>query len=110
MGKEIKNKDASYYNNLLYKDSIALLIISIIYFIFMVVVLHSLNGLLYIILEAIIITKRNDEKVFGTLALISAILMVIGALLSTSVISFVYLILGVIYIIHSVTYLRKIKK
>lgn len=110
MNNNKKIKDVNYYSDLLYKDSIVLLVISALYFIFMIAVFHSPNGLLFIILEAIIIAKRKNEKLYGTLALVSAILMVGESLISSSAISYLYIILGIIYIIHSAIYLNKLKK
>ncbi len=121
MKQEKENiKNANYYHKMLHNDTIVLLIISIlfamasIYFIsksnneYLVPVF--LKSILFIILDIIILTKKNKlTKSVGVLAIINGLLTVATSILDRSLFGIIYILLGIFYTIHAIIYLSKLK-
>lgn len=121
MNQEKENlKGANYYRKMLHYDTIVLLIISVLFAIagaYFIAKVNSedsvpilLKSILFIIFEVIVlINKKEVNKSIGVLSIINGILMVITSIGDGSLFGIVYLLLGIFYIIHSAIYLNKLK-
>lgn len=113
-----KEKNINYYRSLLHKDSIALLIVAIIFIIIILCMgsvsdessLIFLKSNMFMIISIIIICNKKETKKFiGTLSIITACLMVLTSIGDGSLFGIVYFLLGVFLGIHSILYLIKFK-
>jgi len=113
-----KEKNINYYRSLLHKDSIALLIVAIIFIIIILCMgsvsdessLIFLKSNMFMIISIIIICNKKETKKFiGTLSIITACLMVLTSIGDGSLFGIVYFLLGIFLGIHSILYLIKFK-
>lgn len=112
-----KEKDINYYRNLLHKDSIALLIVAIIFTIINLLFMGNgydeavpifLKSIMFIIISIIIICNKKEIKKFvGTLSIITSCLMVLTSIGDGTLFGIVYFLLGIFLGIHSILYLKK---
>lgn len=120
--EQIQNtKGVNYYRKLLHYDTIVLLIVSILFVILSAIFIEKTNSedsvqillksILFIIFEIIIlVNKKEISKSVGILAVVNGALMVLTSIGDGSLFGIVYLLLGMLYIIHSAIYLNKLKK
>lgn len=113
-----KEKNINYYRNLLYKDSIALLVIAIIFSIILVSLSFSeesvppfLISIIVVIISIILIcNKKKNKKFVEILVIITSCIMVLNfAIEDKSIFGFIYFFLGIFYLIYSILYLIKLK-
>ena len=108
------------YRRILHNDSIALLVISIITMfaglIFAGIGLSDssislfIESLLYFIFLIIIIENiKTTRKFVGVLVIIASSLMILFAIYNHSLFDIIYFILGIVYMIHSIIYLNNFK-
>lgn len=117
-----KQKDLNYYRGLLHKDSVVLLVISIIFIIIILLFVKSGNvddkiGIIF--LKSVLITifsiilicnKKETKKFIGILTIIVSCLMMLTSIGDGSLFGIVYFILGIFLIIHSILYLKKYRE
>lgn len=112
-----KEKNINYYRSLLHKDSIALLVIAIIFSIILVSLSFSedsvppfLVSIIVAIVSIILIcNKKKNKKFIGVLGVITSCLMILNfAVEDKSTFGFIYFFLGIFYLIHSILYLKKL--
>lgn len=113
-------KNINYYRKNLHNDSIVLLVFAgisiIVSIIFMLndsydLIPTFLKSIILIIMSAIIVSNRNKTKMFvGVLSIISAVIMIITSIMFQSIFDIAYIILGIIYLIHSIKYINIFKK
>lgn len=117
-----KEKNLSYYRNLLHKDGIALLVVAVIFtiasFLFMLQDGYSgdlsvpifLKSIMFIVLSAILVCNKKETKKFiGILTIIISCLMILTSIGDGSLFGIVYFLLGIFLGIHSILYLIKFK-
>lgn len=117
-----KEKNLSYYRNLLHKDGIALLVVAVIFtivsFLFMLQDGYSgdlsvpifLKSIMFIVLSAILVCNKKETKKFiGILTIIISCLMLLTSIGDGSLFGIVYFLLGIFFGIHSILYLIKFK-
>lgn len=117
-----KEKNLSYYRNLLHKDGIALLVVAVIFtivsFLFMLQDGYSgdlsvpifLKSIMFIVLSAILVCNKKETKKFiGILTIIISCLMLLTSIGDGSLFGIVYFLLGIFLGIHSILYLIKFK-
>lgn len=112
-----KEKNINYYRSLLHKDSIALLIVAIIFTIINLLFMGNgydeavpifLKSIMFIIISIIIICNKKEIKKFiGTLSIITSCLMVLTSIGDGSLFGIVYFLLGIFLGVHSFFYLKK---
>ena len=106
------NKNFKYYKKLLVKDTIALLIMSGIG-----IIIGSIGSMdlfmsccLYTIFCIIMLYQSKENKKFiGDFAIIIASIIIVISLIGSSLLSIVFIILGIFYIIHAIKYKRYLK-
>lgn len=114
-----KEKNVNYYRNLLHKDSIALLVIAIIFTIANVLFMGEgydeavpifLKSIIFAIFSIILICNKKEMKKFiGNLTIIMSCLMILTSIGDGSLFGVVYFLLGIFLLIHSISYLKKFK-
>lgn len=114
-----KEKNLSYYRNLLHKDGIALLVVAVIFtiasFLFRkysgdLSVPIFLKSIMFIVLSAILVCNKKETKKFiGILTIIISCLMILTSIGDGSLFGIVYFLLGIFLGIHSILYLIKFK-
>ena len=111
-------KNINYYRILLHKDNIVLLVIAIIFSIILVSLSFSeesvppfLVSIMVAIVSIILIcNKKKNKKFVGILGIITSCIMILNFVLEDrSTFGFIYLFLGIFYLIHSILYLIKLK-
>lgn len=117
-----KEKNLSYYRNLLHKDGVVLLVVAVIFtiasFLFMLQDGYSgdlsvpifLKSIMFIVLSAILVCNKKETKKFiGILTIIISCLMILTSIGDGSLFGIVYFLLGIFLGIHSILYLIKFK-
>ena len=99
-------------------DSIALLIISILFPIIAMVILRNnfsendvpflMKSAVYIIWLIYLLTRKNEGKYIGITAIYIGILMLLGNVFGSSLFEIIFIILAIIYIIHGIIYIIKV--
>lgn len=112
-------KNINYYRNLLHKDSIALLIIAVIFIILNLMFMAGgiddavpifLKSIMFAIFSIILICNKKEIKKFvGVLSITTGCLMILTSIGDGSLFGLVYLLLGIFLIVHSIKYLKKLK-
>lgn len=109
-----KEKDVYYYRNLLHGDSIALLIVAIIFTILSLLLMGNgavpifLKSIIFIIISIIIICNKKETKRYvGILSITMSCLMILTSIGDGSLFGVVYCLLGIFLGIHSFFYLKK---
>lgn len=108
------DKDVYYYRTLLHKDTILLLVITaisaVISFLFQAFGIF-LSSIIYAIFLIIVLCNKKENKPFvGVIAIIISILMIIISITGSSLFDIIYIILGIFYLIHAISYLKKLSK
>ena len=115
-----KEKNIIYYCKLLHYDTIAMLIISILFAALGIYLISKTNSedsvpvvlksIIFIIFEIIILAnKKEPTRTMGVLAILLSILMLLFSLGDLSLFGIVYLLIGIFYLIHSICYMTKLK-
>ncbi len=114
-----KTKDITYYRNMLHKENIILLIISVIFIIVNFLYISKgiekaipifLKSILFLIFSILIISNKKENKKFiGNLNIIISSLMIITSV-DGSLFSVMYFLLGIFIIMHSILYLKQLKQ
>lgn len=113
-----KEKNVNYYRSLLHKDSIALLVIAIIFTIANVLFMGKgydeavpifLKSIMFAIFSIILICNKKETKKFiGIFTIIISCLMILTSIGDGSLFGIVYFLLGIFLGIHSILYLKKL--
>lgn len=120
MNYNIKN-NPNLYKKIINIDSILLFSITIIFTvlqIFLIVsttnetyILEFIKSIIFIILESTIICNiKTENRVFAILAFITGIIVSFSSIKFVSFFSIIYFFLGIIYLCHSVFYLKSVSK
>ena len=119
LGDGKMEKEQESYNKKIYKDSIALLIASIISFGFAIwgagyeseaAYALLLKSILYIILLAVIVKKsKNSAHEIINFGIVTSIIMIIGTAFGPSMFDLMILPLSIFFLIHLISYKTKFK-
>lgn len=114
-----KEKNINYYRDLLHKDSVALLIVAIVFTIVNIWFIGKgeedaipifLKSIMFILFSTIILCNKKETKKFvGILSLVTSCLMILTSIGDGSAFGLIYILLGLLLIAHSILYLTKFK-
>ncbi len=107
-------KNINYYRNLLHKDSVVLLvvasIVAILNLLFMEFSIFFKSALFIVFYIILLCNKKENVPFVGVLAIITGCLMIITSLFGVSIFDIIYILLGILYVVHSIIYLNKLKQ
>lgn len=116
-----KEKNVDYYRNVLHKDSITILVLSLITAILLILlgddnfgdaeVVMFFKSILFIIFSIILFRNTKENSLFiGRFSIVTGGMMMITSFRGGSVFDIVYLLFGFFSIIHAIIYLVKLRQ